>query len=341
MSLFSKNIGIDLGTANTFVYVGGKGIVVNEPTVVAINQKTNSVVAIGAEAKEMIGRTPSYIYVVRPLVNGVISDFEVTAELLKYFLNKVLNPSVTFLTRSRVVVGIPTNLTEVEKKAVKDAVLNAGAKEVYLIEETLAGAIGIRLPIFESSGSMVIDIGGGTSDIAVISLGGIVVGKSINIAGDKFNSDIINYVKDELKLLIGERMAEEIKILVGALGEQKEIKEGILRGRDLITGLPKEVVINSNQIEKAMVKSIKILINAIKSILEETPPELVADIINKGIYLVGGGSLLKGINKIIAGEVQIPVHIAEDPLTAVARGAGAIVEDFKKYKEVLIKLEEE
>ncbi len=339
--MFSKNIGIDLGTANTFVYIGGKGIVIKEPTVVAINQKTNSIVAIGNEAKEMIGRTPNYIYVVRPLVNGVVSNFEITAELLKYFLNKVLNPTLSFLIKSRVVVGIPTNLTEVEKKAVKDAVRDAGAKEVYLVEETLAGAIGIRLPIFESSGSMIIDIGGGTADIAVISLGGIVVGKSIAIAGDKFNSDIMNYAKDELKLLIGERMAEEIKILVGALGEQKEIKEGIMRGRDLITGLPREVVINSNQIEKALAKSIKILVNSIKSILEETPPELVADIINKGIYLVGGGSLLKGLDKIISDEVQIPVHIAEDPMTAVVRGAGAIVEDFKKYKEVLIKLEED
>lgn len=333
---FSHDVGIDLGTAITLVYVRGRGIVINEPSVVAINQKTGQLVAIGAEAKRMVGRTPAYITAVRPLVGGVISDFEVTEEMLKYFIRKVHTETFSLFPRPRVVIGIPTGVTEVEKRAVEDAAKNAGAREVYLVEQPMAAAIGVRLPVQEAVGSMVVDVGGGTTDIAVISLGGIVVAKALKIAGDKFNDDIIRFARDEFKLLIGERTAEDIKIAIGSAYELDEPMEATMRGRDLITGLPKEITVDDADIRRALRHSINILVNAIKATVEQTPPELVADIMHRGIYLVGGGSLLRGLDRLISEETKIPVKVAEDPLTAVVRGTGIILEDIDAVKEVLV-----
>lgn len=333
---FSKDIGIDLGTANTLVYVRGRGIVINEPSVVAINQKTGQIVAIGQEAKRMVGRTPAQIVATRPLIAGVISDFEVTEEMIKYFIRKVHEETYSIFARPRAVIGIPSGVTEVEKRAVEDAAKNAGAREVYLIEEPMAAAIGVRLPIQEAVGSMVVDIGGGTSDIAVISLGGIVVSKDLRVAGDKFNEDIIRFARDEFKLLIGERTAEDIKIAIGSAYELPEPLEATIRGRDLVSGLPKEFLVDDSDIRRAMRHSINILVNTIKSAVEETPPELVADIMHRGIVLVGGGSLLRGLDRLIQEETKIPVKLAEDPLTAVVRGTGIILEDIDSLKEVLV-----
>lgn len=333
---FSQDIGIDLGTANTLVYVKGRGILINEPSVVAINQKTGQIVAIGAEAKRMVGRTPAYIIATRPLVAGVVSDFEVTEEMLKFFIRKVHEKMLPFIARPRVVIGIPSEITEVEKRAVEDAAKNAGAREVYLVEEPMAAAIGVRLPVQEAVGSMIVDIGGGTSDIAVISLGGIVVSKNLRIAGDKLNEDIIRYARDEFKLLLGERTAEDIKIAIGSAHELPEPMEAMMRGRDLITGLPKEVAIDDTDVRRAIKHSIYILVNSIKAAIEETPPELVADIMHRGIVLVGGGSLLRGLEKLICEETKIPVKAAEDPLTAVVRGTGVILEDIDAVRNVLV-----
>lgn len=333
---FSQDIGIDLGTANTLVYVRGKGIVINEPSVVAVNQKTSQIVAIGAEAKRMVGRTPAYITATRPLVAGVVSDFEVTEEMLKYFIRKVHEETFSLFARPRVVIGIPSGVTEVEKRAVEDAAKNAGAREAYLVEEPMAAAIGVRLPVQEAVGSMIVDIGGGTSDIAVISLGGIVVSRDLKIAGDKLNEDIIRFARDEFKLLLGERTAENIKIAIGSAYETSEPLEASMRGRDLVTGLPKEVIVDDADVRRAMRHSIHILVNAIKATVEETPPELVADIMHRGITLVGGGSLLRGLDRLIHEETKIPVRVAEDPLTAVVRGTGIILEDIDALREVLV-----
>lgn len=339
---FSKDIGIDLGTANTLVYVRGRGIVINEPSVVAVNQKTSAIVAIGAEAKRMVGRTPAHIVATRPLVAGVVSDFEVTEEMLKYFVRKVHEGQFSsFLARPRVVIGIPSGVTEVEKRAVEDAARNAGAREVYLVEEPMAAAIGVRVPVQEAVGSLIVDIGGGTSDIAVISLGGIVVSKNLKIAGDKFNEDIIRFARDEFKLLLGERTAEDIKIAIGSAYELPEPLEATMRGRDLVTGLPKELVVDDSDIRRAMRHSINTLVNAIKATIEETPPELVADIMHRGIILVGGGSLLRGLDVLIQEETHIPARVAEDPLTAVVRGTGIILEDVDSLREVLVSVEYE
>ena len=334
--LFSKDIGIDLGTANSLVYVRGRGIVINEPSVVAVNQKTGQVVAIGAEAKKMVGRTPGHISAVRPLVEGIISDFEVTEEMLRYFIQKVHNGSMSVLPRPRVVIGIPSEVTEVERRAVEDAVKNAGAREVFLVEEPMAAAIGVRLPVQDAVGSMIVDIGGGTADIAVISLGGIVVSKNLRIAGDRMNEDIIRFARDEHKLLLGERTAEDLKIAIGSAAELEEPMEATMRGRDLVTGLPKEVIVDDAEIRRAMKHSVDVLIAAIKSTIESTPPELVADIMHRGIVLVGGGSLLRGLEEVIADETRIPVEVAEDPLTAVVRGTGIILEDLDGLTEVLV-----
>ncbi|MEK7541967.1 MAG: rod shape-determining protein [Patescibacteria group bacterium] len=333
---FAKDIGIDLGTANTLVYVRGRGIVINEPSVVAINQKTGVIVAIGAEAKRMVGRTPAQITATRPLVAGVVSDFEVTEEMLRYFIRKVHEDSFALLARPRVVVGIPSVVTEVEKRAVEDAARNAGAREVYLVEEPMAAAIGVRLPVQEAVGSLVVDIGGGTTDIAVISLGGIVVSKNLKIAGDKLNEDIIRFARDEFKLLLGERTAEDIKIAIGSAYELAEPLEATMRGRDLVTGLPKEIVVDDADIRRAMRHSIATLVNTVKTVIEQTPPELVADIMHRGIVLVGGGSLLRGLDRLIHEETRIPVRVAEDPLTAVVRGTGVILEDITSLKGVLV-----
>lgn len=336
LGYFSKDVGIDLGTANTLVYVRGRGIVINEPSVVAVNQKTGQIVAIGAEAKRMVGRTPAYIVATRPLVAGVVSDFEVTEEMLKYFIRKVHEDGFSLFARPRVVIGIPSGVTEVEKRAVEDATKNAGAREVYLVEEPMAAAVGVRLPVQEAVGSMIVDIGGGTSDIAIISLGGIVVSRDLRIAGDKLNEDIIRFARDEFKLLLGERTAEDIKIAIGSAYELPEPMEATMRGRDLVTGLPKEIIVDDADVRRAMRHSINILVNAIKSTVEETPPELVADIMHRGIILVGGGSLLRGLDKLISEETKIPVKVSEDPLTAVVRGTGIILEDVGKLRDVLV-----
>lgn len=333
---FSKDIGIDLGTATTLVYVKGRGIVINEPSVVAINQKTGQVLAIGDDAKKMVGRTPAHISAIRPLREGAISDFEVTEQMLRYFINKVHKDTFTILPRPRIVIGIPLGITEVEKKAVRDAALGAGAREVYLVEQAMAAAIGARLPVQKAFGNMVVDIGGGTTDIAVISLGGIVSSQTLKIAGDKLNQDIINYTLDELKLVLGEKTAENIKISIGSAYELDEALEAPIRGRDLTTGLPKEIIVNSEQIQEALYDSNDEIVSAIRDTIEQTPPELVADIMNRGIVLVGGGSLLRGLDKLIAEETKMPVKIVDDPLTAVARGAGIILEDLDKLKEVLV-----
>ncbi len=333
---FSKDIGIDLGTANTLVYVRGRGIVINEPSVVAVNQKTSQIVAIGEDAKRMVGRTPAYITATRPLVSGVVSDFEVTEEMLKYFIRKVHEGSYSVLPRPRVVIGIPSGVTEVEKRAVEDAAKNAGAREVYLVEEPMAAAIGVRLPVQEAVGSMVVDIGGGTADIAVISLGGIVVSRVLKVAGDKFNDDIIRFARDEFKLLLGERTAEDIKIAIGSAYELSEPMEATMRGRDLVTGLPKEIVVDDADIRRALRHSVTVLVNTIKATVEQTPPELVADIMHRGIVLVGGGSLLRGLDRLISEEARIPVKVAEDPLTAVVRGTGVILEDIDALQDVLV-----
>lgn len=338
--MVSNDIGIDLGTANTLVYVPGKGVIINEPTVVALNQKTGQVVAVGREAKQMIGRTPSHIVAIRPLVDGVISDFEVAEEMLAYFLNRAQENTRAMLG-PRVVVGVPSGITNVEIRAVRDALTNAGAREVHIIEEPMAAAIGMHLPIHEPVGSMIVDIGGGTTDIAVISLGGVVTSKNLHVAGDKFNEDITSYIRSEFKILIGERTAETIKMDLGILLPEKQSVESKIKGRDLITGLPKEVVITDSDVRDAIGHSVDVLIEATKEVIESTPPEILADVMQRGIHLAGGGALLKYIDKVIADYVNVPVHIAEDPLTTVARGTGVILEQLEYYKEVLIHNDEE
>lgn len=334
--LFSKDIGIDLGTANTLVYVKGQGIVINEPSVVAINKKTGNILAVGNDAKNMVGRTPAHIVATRPLVNGVISDFEVTEQMLKYFIDKVHAKTMALMPRPIVVIGIPSGVTEVEKRAVEEATISAGAREAYLIEEPMAAAIGARLQVQEAVGNMIVDIGGGTTEVAVISLGGIVVSRSLAIAGDKLNDDIVRYARDEFNLLLGERTAEDIKIKISSACELEEPMETFMRGRDLITGLPKEVIVNDSQIREALAKSVRIIVNSIKATIEDTPPELVADIMEKGIILAGGGSLLRGLDSVISNVTKMPVNVADDPLTAVCRGTGIVLENIKSLSDVLV-----
>lgn len=336
LNFFSQDIGIDLGTANTLVYVRGKGIVIKEPSVVAINDRTKKVLSIGEEAKRMVGRTPSHIVAIRPLVDGVISDFEVTEAMLRYFIGKVAKDRFTPFARPRVVIGIPYGVTEVERRAVEEGALNAGARQVYLIEEPVAAAIGARLPIHEPSGCMVIDIGGGTTEVAVMSLGGIVASRSLRVAGDELNQDIIQYARDQFNLLLGERTAEEIKINIGSAYPLDQKMEVPMRGRDLVSGLPKEIMVNDEQIREAMKKSVGIIVDNIKVTMEETPPELLSDIMEKGIVLAGGGALLRGLNRLIADETHTIVHIADDPLTCVVRGTGVVLEDLDSLREVLL-----
>jgi rod shape-determining protein MreB len=336
LGAFSKDIGIDLGTANTLVYIKGKGIIIREPSVVALNKKTGHILAIGATAQKMVGRTPSYIVATRPLVNGVVSDFEVTEQMLKFFIDRVHKESFTLIPRPRVIIGIPSGVTEVEKRAVEDAVYNAGAREVYLIEEPMAAAIGVRLPISEATANVIIDIGGGTSEIAVISLGGIVASRSLRVAGDKLNEDIIRYLREQFNILVGERTAEEIKIAVGSAYPLSEELEAAIRGRDLITGLPKEIAINSKDIRKATQRSVRLIVSAIKSTIEETPPELIADLINKGVYVAGGGAMLRGLDALLEHEISLPVKVVEEPLTAVVRGCGMVLENLDELRDVLV-----
>lgn len=338
--MLSNDIGIDLGTANTLVYVRGLGVIINEPSVVAVNQKTGRVVAVGTEAKQMLGRTPSHIIALKPLVDGVISDFEVTEEMITYLLNKAQKNSKKILG-PRVVVGVPSGITNVEIRAVRDATRNAGAGEVHIVEEPMAAAIGIRLPVNDPVGSMIIDIGGGTSDIAVISLGGVVKSKNLRIAGDKLNTDIISYIRSEFKILIGEKTAENIKIAIGAVIPGETPLEAAIKGRDLVTGLPREVIITDSDIREAISQSIASLIEGTREVLETTPPEVLSDIMHRGIHLAGGGALIKGLAQLIEEEIKLPVHVAQDPLTAVARGAGLILEDMDAFKEVLIQNEDE
>ncbi len=336
----SLDIGIDLGTANSLVYVKGRGIIMSEPSVVAVNKKTGQILAIGEEARKMVGKTPAHIVATRPLVSGVVSDFDVTEQMLRYFIEKASQGRFPLHTRPRAIIGIPCGVTEVEKKAVQDAGRNAGAGQVFLIEEPMAAAIGVRLPIQDPGGNFVVDIGGGTTEVAVISLGGIVIAKSLRVAGDKLNEDIINFAEKEYKLLIGERTAEDVKIRVGSAYPMEERMETSIRGRNLVTGLPEEVVVTDEDIYRAMEKSVKEILKTIKDTVEETPPELLADIMTKGIYLLGGGSLLRGLDKLITEETKIVTKIGDDPLTAVVRGAGYALEHLDKLSEVLLEIED-
>ena len=333
-SIKSKDIGIDLGTANTLVALRGKGIVLKEPSVVAIDRKTNRIVATGNEAKEMLGRTPDQIKAVRPLKDGVIADFTATQLMLKNLISKVCQRYN--VTRPRVVVGVPSGITEVEERAVEESVLQAGAKEVYLIEEPMAAAIGANLDVAEPSGSIIVDIGGGTTEVAVISLGGIVVSHSLKVAGDELDQDIVNYIKKELNLAIGETTAEQIKMQIGcALPLMTDVPMEI-RGRDLTTGLPRNIEIYSSQIQEAMAESISEIIDAVKQTLEKTPPELASDIMEKGIMLAGGGALIQNLDKLLSMKTEIPVYIAENPLECVVKGSEKTIEDLERLKTVLI-----
>lgn len=333
---FSKDLGIDLGTANTLVYVKDKGIVINEPSVVAINTRTDAILAVGEEAKKMVGKTPAHIIAVRPLQDGVISDFEVTEKMLKYFIEKTHKESNSFVPRPRVVIGIPMDVTEVERKAVEDATLSAGAREVYLIEEPLAAAIGARIPIHEAAGFMIVDSGGGTTEIAVISLGGIVTKKSLRIAGNELNESIINYVRENFNILIGEKTAEEAKIKIGTTLPITEIVEYKIRGRNLLDGLPTETTFTNAQLREAIMPTIMAVVESIINAIEETPPELVADISQRGILISGGTALLKGFDTLISQKAHVPVQVVDDPLTAVVRGTGLLLEDIHLLKQVRI-----
>jgi rod shape-determining protein MreB len=340
LPLLSNDVGIDLGTANTLVYLRGKGIVVTEPSVVAVNEKTGQVVAVGSEARAMLGRTPGHLSAVRPLVEGVVSDFEATEEMLAYLLARAQDTTKKPLG-PRAVIGVPSGITNVETRAVVDAGRGAGAREVHIVEEPIAAALGVRLPIREAIGSMIVDIGGGNTDIAVISLGGIVRSKNLRIAGDKLNRDIIAHVRSEFKILIGEKTAEGVKIAIGSVIEGGGHMEAVVRGRDLITGLPREVVITDSDIREAISTSIDTLIESVREVLETTPPEILSDIMRSGIVLVGGGALLKGLDVLLAQWLRVPVIVADDPLTAVARGTGVILEDLDAHRDLLLEHEED
>lgn len=333
---FSLDIGIDLGTANILVYVAGHGIIINEPSVVTVNHKTGRVVAVGADAKRMIGRTPPHIEAIRPLVSGVISDYEVTEELVAHVIRKARLLERNKFLRPRVVIGVPSGTTNVERRAVRDAAVGAGAGAVYLIEEPMAAAIGIRLPVHEPVGNMVVDIGGGTTDIAVISLSGIVNARSITVAGDQLNNDILAYIRDEFKIMIGDRTAEELKFILGPRTDEESDRQTTVRGRDLVTGLPREVVITESDVRVAVASSISSLLASIKQVLETTPPEVLSDIMKRGIMVVGGGSLITGLREMLSDELQMPIYIPEDPLTAVVRGTGMVLQHFDTFKDMLI-----
>jgi rod shape-determining protein MreB len=336
MGLFSRDLGIDLGTATTLVYVRGRGIVIGEPSVVAIERRSKHVLAVGEEAKEMGGKTPANIVVIRPLKDGVIADFDVVQQMLVYFIQKAHERTRTFLRPSpRVLIGVPSGVTEVERRAAKDAVINAGAREAYTIEEPMAAAIGAGLPVTEPRGSMIVDIGGGTTEVAVISLKGVVVSRSIRTAGDEIDEAIVAFARNAFNLLIGERMAERAKILAGSAYPLEEERRVTLRGRDLLTGLPKEIEVSSVELREGIAGPVNRIVEEIRAAIEETPPELLADIMEQGIVLAGGGALLLGLDRRIAHETHIKVRIADDPMTCVARGCGAIVEDFERYREIV------
>jgi rod shape-determining protein MreB len=336
LGLFSRDIGIDLGTANTLVHVRDRGIVISEPSVVAMDAKSRRVLAVGAEAKRMVGRTPASIIAVRPLRDGVISDFDVTQQMIAHFVRKV-HDRVGMVPRPRMLLGIPSGVTEVEKRAVRDAAINAGARWAGLIEEPMAAAIGAGLPINEPTGSMIIDIGGGTTEVAVISLGGIVVSRSIRVGGDEMDGDIVSYARREYNLFLGERTAEDIKIAIGSAAPGDwDAQRTTLRGRDLLTGLPRSVEVGGEQIREALDPSLSLIVDTIRDTIEETPPELVADIMDQGVVLAGGGALLNGIDRHLAESCQMPVHIADDPLTCVVRGAGVVLEELDVMEDVMV-----
>lgn len=340
LSLFSNDIGIDLGTANTLVYVKGRGIVINEPSIVAMNQKTGQVVAVGQQAKDMLGRTPAHIVAVQPVVDGVISDFEVTSEMLSYLIGKAQEGHPKLLG-PRVCVGVPSGITSVEVRAVRDAARAAGAREVHIVEEPLAAAIGIELPVHEPRGSMVVDIGGGTTDVGVISLGGIVRSRNARVAGDRFNADIVAHARSEFKIVIGDKTAEEIKMAVASVAASRDRMEVVARGRDVVTGLPREIVMSDHDVRSAIGHSVEELVDAIKEVLEATPPEILADIMQRGIYLAGGGALIRGLPEFLATSLGVPVVVASDPLTAVVRGTSVILSDMDSYREALVKSDDE
>jgi rod shape-determining protein MreB and related proteins len=339
LGFFSLDIGIDLGTANTLVNVRNKGIVINEPSWVAIDKRTRHPLAIGAEAKEMVGRTPANVVAIRPLRDGVISEFEITQAMLEYFIGKAHEQSIVPVPRPRVVIGIPSGATEVEKRAVYDAAMSAGAREVGLIEEPKAAALGAGLPVNEVRGSMVVDIGGGTSEVAVIAMGGIVVSRSLRVAGDELDQDIVQYMRNKYNLLIGERIAEQAKIAIGSTYHLPEEKTIQMRGRNLITGLPESIEVSSVEIREAISGSVQTIVDTIKDALDETPPEIVADLMEMGICLAGGGAMLKGLDKRLCDELHVRVWVAEDPISCVARGAGMILEDYDNLNRLLIGLE--
>lgn len=339
LGFFSLDIGIDLGTANTLVNVRGKGIVINEPSWVAIDKVTRQPLAIGAEAKEMVGRTPINVIAVRPLRDGVISEFEITQAMLEYFIGKAHEQSIVPVPRPRVVVGIPSGATEVEKRAVYDASMSAGAREVGLIEEPKAAALGAGLPVNEVRGSMVVDIGGGTSEVAVLSMGGVVVSRSLRVAGDEMDQDIVQYMRNKYNLLIGERVAERAKIEIGSTYHLAEEKTMSIRGRNLITGLPEGIEVSSVEIREAIAGSVQTIIDTIKDALDETPPEIISDLMEMGICLAGGGALLKGLDRRLTDELHVRVWVAEDPMSCVARGAGMVLEDYDHLSRLLVGLE--
>ena len=335
LGLFSRDIGIDLGTANTLVHVRGRGIVIMEPSVVAKDLRTGAILAVGAEAKRMVGRTPASIVAVRPLKDGVISDFDMTELMISHFIHKV-HSNIALFPRPRVIIGIPSGVTEVEKRAVMDAALSAGARWCRLVEEPMAAAIGAGLPVNEPTGSMIVDIGGGTTEVAVTSLGGIVLARSIRIGGDEMDQDIVSYARREFNLLMGERTAEDIKIAIASAYPLDEEVTTFFRGRDLLTGLPRSIEVTSAQIREAIDPSVQQIVDAVKDTIEETPPELVADIMDQGIYLAGGGALLRGLDTRISEATQMAVHIADDPLTCVARGTGRVLEELDKYERAIV-----
>ncbi|MEA2446951.1 MAG: rod shape-determining protein MreB [Actinomycetota bacterium] len=329
-----RDMAVDLGTANTLVYVRGRGIVLNEPSVVAINTKTGAILAVGSEAKRMIGRTPAHIVAIRPLKDGVIADFDVTEKMLRYFIQKVHKR--TFLAKPRVVVCVPSGITGVEQRAVEEATISAGARSAFIIEEPMAAAIGAGLPVHEPTGNMIVDIGGGTTEVAVVSLGGIVTSQSIRIGGDELDESIINYIKKEYSLMLGERTAEEIKMQIASAFPMPEEPQAEIRGRDLVTGLPKTIVVSAEEIRRAIEEPVNAIVDAVKNTLDKTPPELAADIMDKGIVLAGGGALLKGLDERLKHETGMPIHIAEDPMIAVAIGSGKCLEEIEALKRVLI-----
>ena len=326
--MFAKDIGIDLGTANVLIHVKGKGIVLNEPSVVALDRASNKVLAVGEEARQMLGRTPGNIVAIRPLKDGVIADFDVTEAMLKHFINKL--DVKGFLSKPRILICCPTNITSVEQKAIREAAEKSGGKKIYLEEEPKVAAIGAGMDIFQPSGNMVVDIGGGTTDVAVLSMGDIVTSESIKVAGDAFDNEILQYIKKEYKLLIGERTAENIKITIGTVFPDSRHEEMDIRGRDMVTGLPRTIMIKSEEIERALRESVSVIVQAAKNVLEKTPPELSADIIDRGVIITGGGALLHGMDSLLMEELKVPVFVAENPMDCVAIGTGIMLDNIDK-----------